>query len=400
MAHVEKYKGHLYVRYKDEDGKWKREACGQNANRSDADFLAKNKSAQELNYHHKAPVRIIASGLPQALSYFRENILPRSSIGIDKQQSSIAREQATVSHFIDFVEERCLRKFKSFDKEMAQIYMDTRKALGIKPKTLREERRLLRKFFTWAIKQNYCVENPTEELVIPKLTKKNPRYFSEAELSRIFAYATEPYLRIFKFLFLTGLRTGELTNLEWQDYNDEEHTLTIRVVAADKKKRTPGNKTKREESIPLTDDAIQILKQRKEANESDTFIFLNQAGNRLDNDNIYRNLKVVLDNKNVKIKNAHPHTFRHTFASHLVIKGVSLYVVKELLRHASIKETEVYAHLSRETTRTAVQLLKLSTLPPAQKASDVVPAVTFLQFASNNTPSNSTNDCTRKVENG
>lgn len=59
----------------------------------------------------------------------------------------------------------------------------------------------------------------------------------------------------------------------------------------------------------------------------------------------------------LKIHDASPHTFRHTFASHLVIVGVSIYVVKELLRHASVKETEIYAHLAKETTRSAVEKL-------------------------------------------
>jgi integrase len=68
----------------------------------------------------------------------------------------------------------------------------------------------------------------------------------------------------------------------------------------------------------------------------------------------------ILDAAN--IKNTKPHTFRHTFASHLVIMGVSIYVVKELLRHASVKETEVYAHLSRESTRTAVKKLSIASL--------------------------------------
>lgn len=170
------------------------------------------------------------------------------------------------------------------------------------------------------------------------------------------------------FLFLTGLRTGELCNLEWRDYNKDLRTLTIRIVSADRKKRTPGNKCKREETIPLSDDAINILEDRKRANDSPTFIFLNHAGHRLDNDNIYRNLQPVL--KEANIKNAKPHTFRHSFASHLVIMGVSIYIVKELLRHASVKETEIYAHLSKETTQNAVKKLTLASLKTSVTGED------------------------------
>jgi len=117
------------------------------------------------------------------------------------------------------------------------------------------------------------------------------------------------------------------------------------------------NKTKREETVPLNKDAMKILRQRKGAQEQSTYIFVNAEGNKPDNDNIYRNLKRIL--KSLNIFNASPHTFRHTCASHMVIKGVSIYVVKEILRHMSVKETEVYAHLSNQAVKNAVDVLSV-----------------------------------------
>jgi|GEM_PF-1297827 Site-specific recombinase XerD len=355
MAYAVKRNKIWYVRFKDEKNVWQYKSCGKMATRVDADYLANEYSAKEMNRHHRAPVRIIQTDLEKALVSFRDDVIPRSVIGIDKQQSSIRREKASFNNFIGFVQDRGLVHFNSFDKEMAQIYMDHRQDQGMSAKTRREERRLLRRFFKWAKKQTYCIEDPTEDLIAPKFQKKKPRFFSEEELMAIFNLAREPYRSIFKFLYYTGLRTGELCNLEWRDYNNKTRTLTIRIVAADKKKRTPGNKTKREETIPINDSADKILQERKAANESEQFIFLNHAGNRLDDDNIYRNLMPIL--RKLNIRDAHPHTFRHTFASHLVIAGVSIYVVKELLRHASVRETEIYAHLAKDSTRSAVNKL-------------------------------------------
>lgn len=355
MAYAVKRNKIWYVRYKDEQNVWQYKSCGKKATRTDADYLANQFSSKELNRHHHAPVRMIQTELEKAMISFRDEVIPRSVVGIDKQQSSIRREKSSFNNFIEFVQSKGLVHFKSFDKDMAQSYMDHRQNIGMKAKTRREERRLLRKFFKWALKQHYCVEDPTADLIAPKAPKGRPRFFTEDELVAIFNLAKEPYRSIFKFLYLTGLRTGELCNLEWKDYNRKNRTLTIRIVAANKKMRTPGNKTKREETIPTNDYADKILQKRKDANESDHFIFLNQAGNRLDDDNIYRNLILILHN--LKIFDASPHTFRHTFASHLVIAGVSIYVVKELLRHASVKETEIYAHLAKDTTRSAVNVL-------------------------------------------
>jgi site-specific recombinase XerD len=211
---------------------------------------------------------------------------------------------------------------------------------------------MLRRFFNWAVKNNFCSTNPAIELPLPKLETKKPRYFSEEELSAIFDEAIEPYRTIFKFLYLTGLRIGELENLEWSDFNERQRYITIRVA--------DGNKTKREEIVQLSSDALEILQTRKAANEHDRCIFVNAEGNQLDNDNIYRNLKRVL--KRLKIQRASPHTFRHTCASHLVIRGVSIYTVKDILRHKSVKETEIYAHLSISAARNAVEMLSVNSL--------------------------------------
>ena len=358
MAYAFKRGNIWYIRYKDESGRWQTKSCGKDANRSDADYLAGEFTAKGLNRRYKIPLRIIDVTLEQALILFRDTIISRSTIGIDKQESTIRREKASIENILSFTKNRNLIKFDSFNKEIAQRYMDHRAKSGMSPKTRREERRVLRKFFKWAVKQNYCMEDPTEEIAAPRLPKRRPRFFSEEELKQIFECAKDPYKTIFKFLYLTGLRTGELCNLEWRDYNTNLKTLTIRIVSANKKQRTPGNKTKREETIPLCMAGVQVLEERKKARDSERFIFLNHGGNRLDNDNIYRNLKPILTDQH--IAEASPHTFRHTFASHLVIRGISIYIVKDLLRHASVKEKEIYAHLSKETTRSAVEQLSLS----------------------------------------
>jgi integrase len=113
-----------------------------------------------------------------------------------------------------------------------------------------------------------------------------------------------------------------------------------------------GNKTKREEIVPLNISALRIIELRRGVNDS-RYIFTGLDGVKLRNSRIYNMLSSVLKKHN--ITNASPHTFRHTCASHLVIKGVSLYVVRDILRHASIKETEIYAHLSKEAVATAIE---------------------------------------------
>lgn len=358
MAYVVRRNKIWYIRYKDAHNRWQYKSCGKSATRAEADFLSNQYSAQELNRHHNAPVRIIKTDLNSAFITFRDQVLLRSDLGIDKQDSSVRREKASVNNVIEYLQEHGINQFKQFDNEIILKYLEFRHFLETSAKTRKEELRLIRKFIKWAMKQHFLTNDPTDGIIAPKVPKGKPRFFTEKELQKIFTRAKEPYLSIYKFLYLTGLRSGELTNLEWRDYDEKNRILTIRIVSQDKKNRTPGNKTKREETIPINDFAHQILMERKAVmGENQKFIFLNHAGNRLDNDNIYRNLMLILSKEN--IDNAKVHTFRHTFASHLVIAGVSIYKVKELLRHASIRETEIYSHLSKESTRNAVDILDM-----------------------------------------
>ena len=218
MATKFKRNGCWYIKYKDVDGKWKNKSCGKNAKGSDAEFLRKQYDAKELNNFHKAPVRLLNIDILDALKNFKDEVLP----GEEKTDSSIKREQAAVTNILNFLERKYITSFKEVSNSIMIEYMNERKKQKISVKTRREERRLLRKFYKWAIKKSLCTVNPAEELPLPKLLKKKPRYFSEDELSRIFTTAKEPYRTIFKFLYLTGLRIGELSNLKWTDFYENE----------------------------------------------------------------------------------------------------------------------------------------------------------------------------------
>ena len=90
MATKFKRNGFWYVKYKDIDGKWKNVACGVKAKGHDAEYIRKEYDARELNYRHKAPVRIMDVALLEALRKFKEEVLP----GEEKARSSVKREQA------------------------------------------------------------------------------------------------------------------------------------------------------------------------------------------------------------------------------------------------------------------------------------------------------------------
>jgi site-specific recombinase XerD len=335
-----------YIRYKDSTGAWKSVSCSSRATATDAETIRKNYDAQELNRIHRATVRIVTGNLAANLTEYRDNEIPKSLSGRPKSTRGIKRYQALINNFIEYMVNHSITEYSQVTPDKADNFIQLliRPPLSRSASTISKHRQTLAAFWRWSMAQNYCTTNPWESIRNPRREKKIPRFYSEDELTKIFAAAKPPYRAVFQFLYLTGLRIGELGNLEWSDYIEAQRYIIIRVME--------GNKTKREEIVPLNDDAVKILNEQERISH---YIFLNEAGRKLDNANIYRALLVV--QKRCGITGASPHTFRHSCASHLAIKGVSLYVIKDILRHASIRETEIYAHLSRDSVRSAICLL-------------------------------------------
>lgn len=345
-----------YVRHKTESGAWINICCGRSATAEEAETIRKNYDARELNYRHHAAIRPVAADLLQQLEQYKKNEIPRSNTGLPKSRKSITRYQACIDNFTIWMSNTGIHHYKAFTESKAREFFDYLLSKNRSASTIAKHRETLIKFFKWSIANHYVDLNPMLAIKAPKRVPKPPRFFSEAELKKIFDNSLPPYGDIFKFLYLTGLRIGELGNAETSHYQPHLQALRIPVME--------GNKTKRETTLPLNPEAIKIIerqevyRQRFNSPDAGKYIFLNALGLKLDNGNIYENLKRVLHNQ--KIPDASPHTFRHTTASHLVIKGVSLYVVRDVLRHASIRETELYAHLSKEPVREAIKLLHVN----------------------------------------
>lgn len=205
----------------------------------------------------------------------------------------------------------------------------------------------IRAFFKYLLIEDLISEDPTEHLEGPKLSQKVPEVLSVEEINKLFECIdlSHPHgtrnRAILETLYACGLRVSELVNLRLSNLFLD--VGFIKVIGKNNKERI----------IPIGESAVNHIKiyldhyRRKQSNirqDSRDILFLNRRGSRLTRTMIYLIVKEIVDKAGIR-KKVSPHTFRHSFATHLVEGGADLRAVQEMLGHESILTTEIYTHL-------------------------------------------------------
>jgi len=217
------------------------------------------------------------------------------------------------------------------------------------PKTINGSLAAINSMFLFAVNADYLEKAPTKGIEkFQLIDNTEAMYFTEDELEKIWK-AVNPYWAGFlKVLYYTGARKGELINLLWKNVHLEGELKFITIISTKEYKTKTGEKR----TIPLHPKAAAIIKEQ--CGIHNKYVFTSQEGNKIHPDKPYRALKKAL--KKAKLDGT-VHKLRHTFASHLVMAGESLYAVKELMGHKDIKYTMIYAHLSPNTQQAVVSKL-------------------------------------------
>jgi integrase/recombinase XerD len=242
--------------------------------------------------------------------------------------------------------------------------------IGISPVSQARILSGLRAFWRYMIADGFCSSNPTELIQNPKTPRKLPVYLSVDEidkmLSSIDLSLPEGHRNkaIIELLYSCGIRVSELTNLQWSHCHFNEGFIRI-IGKGDKERLVPIG----EEAIALT--TLYVNYHRKELNPAkgeEDIVFLNRRGKRLSRVMVFYIVKQLGTMAGIK-KTISPHTFRHSFATHLVEGGADLRAVQEMLGHESITTTEIYTHLDRNYLRSEI----LEHHPRAKKQTKNVP---------------------------
>ncbi|MFM2195733.1 MAG: hypothetical protein RL092_1333 [Bacteroidota bacterium] len=227
--------------------------------------------------------------------------------------------------------------------------------LGLEASTQARMLSSIRSFFNYLILEKIISIDPTELIESPKIGRKLPDVLSIEEVTQIIETIdlSKPEgtrnRAILEFMYSSGLRVSEVTDLKISNILLSDQLL--RVVGK-------GNK---ERIIPITEISLKWLNFYFEhmrnhlsiSSGHEDFVFLNRRGKRLSRMMIFNIIRDQAQNIGIK-KNVSPHTFRHSFATHLVEAGADLRAVQEMLGHASITTTEIYTHLSKNALRNEI----------------------------------------------
>ena len=267
-------------------------------------------------------------------------------IKVNKRAKTANRYREIIEHLRKFVQKNKIATLSEIEPLFFERYKQERLKF-IKPITVNYELRLLKAFFAQAVKNNYIKDNPVVDIERLKVTSKQPRFFVKEELREVLIHCQKRDYPVFLTLASTGLRLGELINLEWNDVDLERQLITIKV----KDFWEPKNSKPR--AIPMTNKLVEVLKDLK---KDSRWVFTTRNGRQLNRNHLRERLVKVCMNIGIELANIH--TFRHTFASHLVMRGVDLPTIQKLMGHSDIKTTMIYAHLAPEHLKSAVEKLE------------------------------------------
>lgn len=282
-------------------------------------------------------------------SHYIDRFLNYLNIEKNYSNHTINNYAADLREFGDFLESRGGKDIKRIDYFLLRKFLSVLSEKKLNKRTLSRKISTMKSFFKFMLRESLIKSNPASSLIYPRLDKPLPNFLTEKEVGNMLKLPKGGELlvlrdkAILEFLYSTGARVSEMVSLKKEN---------VDFVSGIAKVRGKGRK---ERLLPLGEPALNSLKNYiDKRGDSNPSLFLNKRGGTLTDrgvrDIIYRYMK-----KAATVSKVSPHTFRHSFATHLLNRGADLRSVQELLGHSSISTTQVYTHLTIDSLKSVYQ---------------------------------------------
>lgn len=263
--------------------------------------------------------------------------------------NTIASYQNDLFRYIKFLQDAGIDTVAQIKVSHILSLIHSLTELGYAPSSNARNISAIRMFHRFLVGEGYAHKNPAENIGLPRLSRKLPSVLDQPEIELILEQpdlAESKGIRdkaMLEFLYATGLRVSEIINIRLTDLFFSEGF--VRVFGKGSKERiVPIGK----QAIHDTDRYLQEVRKRiAKAGRSREVLFLNFRGKPLSRMGLWKVLRAYVVQAGIK-KHVTPHTFRHSFATHLIEGGADLRAVQEMLGHSDISTTQIYTHLDRE----------------------------------------------------
>jgi tyrosine recombinase XerC len=272
-------------------------------------------------------------------------------LNIEKNYSfhTINNYAADLKEFGSFLESRGGKELQRIDYFLLRKFLSMLSERNLNKRTLSRKISTLKSFFKFMLREGLIKNNPASSLIYPRLDKPLPKFLTEKEMRNILKLPEEDAIlglrdrAILEFLYSTGARVSELVSLK------RENLDFISGIAKVK------GKGRKERLLPLGEPALKSLKKYLDRrSDSNPALFINKRTGRLSDRGIRNIIYKYMKRAALTLK-VSPHTFRHSFATHLLNRGADLRSVQELLGHSSIATTQVYTHLTIDSLKKVYQ---------------------------------------------
>lgn len=263
--------------------------------------------------------------------------------------NTIASYRREIMHFKVYLVQEGICDYNDVDYLMLRGYLTKLYDENLAKSSINHRLSALRSFFDYLLKEEFIKDNPFKLIESQKVGQRNPDFlFQEEMIDLLDSIETRDDLGIrnkamLELMYASGLRCSEVANLQVSDIDFNQMVVLVHGKGG-KDRYVPFHEYARDWLVKYIGEARNNLMFK---NEGHNFIFVNKFGNPLTN----RGIENIVDRVTFKYdatKKIHPHTIRHSFATHLLNAGADIRTVQELLGHKNLATTQVYTHISKD----------------------------------------------------
>lgn len=263
--------------------------------------------------------------------------------------NTIDRYNRTLDEFVLYLSSKNIKDFNDVRYTTFRGYLLMLNDNNLSKNTINNRISCLRSFFKYLFKEELIEQNPTELIENIKISKRNPDFLFLEEMQELLdGIDTNDDLGIrnkamLELMYASGLRCSEIVNLKLENV-DINNCLLLIHGKGNKDRYVPFHDYAKKWLVRYLEDVRINLVDNQEPS---TYVFLNAHGRMLTNrgvQDIVKRIGKLYD----PTKKIHPHTFRHSFATHLLNAGADIRTVQELLGHENLSTTQIYTHISKE----------------------------------------------------